>query len=364
MNLKAALLKLLARKRYDRDIDAARLQRILIVRPAKIGDTLCLFPLIRELKKALPDARIDVYAGVHNSFLFKYVTQVSRVYTRRRNRNWFGTLTEVLRMRRNRYDLVIDTMEIRFGKVLSLLLIDPVWLIGSSGFESRYGLWNSDLGLYYRLVRWKREHTTERMLGFLRALGIHHYDATMEFPIGDDAREYAQAFLQPYAGRRLIGLNAEASDAARSINETEVAEICKRIHARDPDALVVLFASPHRRERAGTLIESAKLDRVVPETGSRNIFDAAALVSRLDVMVSPDTSFIHIASAFDIATVGVYPRDDEHLVYWGPRSSRYRVVFPPHAGTGIRGFSTGQVVDAVMELLQPGEPGGMVLRDG
>jgi ADP-heptose:LPS heptosyltransferase len=362
MNLKATLLKLIARKKYNGDIDAGRLQRILIVRPAKIGDTLCLFPLIRELKKALPNTRIDVYAGVHNNFMFRYLPQVSQVYTQYRNRNWLRTLTEVIRMRHNRYDLIIDTMEIKFGKVLSLMLINPAWLIGSSGFASRYGLSNCDLGLYYRLVEWKREHTTERMLGFLQPLGILDYDDTMEFPIGEDSSDYARRFLKPYSNRRLIGLNAEASDQARSIHDAEIIEICRNIHQRDDNATIVLFSSPHKRAHVMALVDQARLQNVILEQGSRNIFDAAALVSQLDVMITPDTSFIHIASAFDIPTVGIYPKDDEHLVYWGPRSSRYRVIFPPRADTGIRGFSNTLVVDAALDLLQPGESGGKLLR--
>jgi ADP-heptose:LPS heptosyltransferase len=351
MNLKAVLLKLIARKKHHGDIDVNLLQRILIVRPAKIGDTLCLFPLIRELKNALPNARIDVYAGVHNNFMFRYLPQVSQVFTQYRNRNWLKTLTEVIRMRRNRYDLVIDTMDIKFGKVLSLVLINPVWLIGSSGFASRYGIWNADLQLYDQLVQWQTIHTTDRMLGFLQPLGIEYVDSSMEFPLGDDSKAFADNFLAPHKGRRLIGLNAEASDAARSIHDDEIIEICRGIEQKHNNVVIILFSSPHLREHASELITASGLNHVVAEKGSRNIFDAAALVSRLDVMISPDTSFIHIASAFDIPTVGIYRNDKNHIQTWGPRSSRFYVITPPRDSEGIRGFSIEETVDAAIELL-------------
>ena len=355
MNLKAALLKLIARKKHRSDIDTARLSRILIVRPAKIGDTLCLFPLIRELKQALPDARIDVYAGVHNNFLFRYLPQVSRVYTRYRNRHWAKTLAEVLRMRRNRYDLVIDTMEIKFGKVLALVLINPVWLIGTSGFESRYGIRNADLKLYDRLVQWQPVHTTDRLLGFLQPLGIESHNSAMELPLGDDSLRFADEFLEPYRDKCVIGLNAEASDSARSIHDDETIEICRALGRRHDDTVIILFSSPYRREHTIGLIAAANLGNVVPEQGSRNIFDAAALVSRLDLMISPDTSFIHIASAFDIPTVGIYRNDKDHIQTWGPRSSRSCVITPPHGSEGIRGFSIEQTVDAADALLAGSE---------
>ncbi len=355
MNLKAALLKLIARKKYHGDIDVSQLHRILIVRPAKIGDTLCMYPLIRELKKALPDARIDIYAGVHNNFMFRYLPRVSRVYTRHRNRNWLRTLVEIFRMRRQHYDLVIDTMDIKFGKVLSLVLIHPTWLIGSSGFASRYGIWNADLKLYDHLVQWRPIHTTDWLLGFLQPLGIEYDNSAMEFPLGEDSKTFADDFLKPHMGRCLIGLNAEASDTARSIHDSEIIEICRGIRRRHDNSVIILFSSPHLRKHADKLIATSGLDHVVAERGSKNIFDAAALVSRLDVMISPDTSFIHIAAAYDIPTVGIYRNDKNHIQTWGPRSSRSRVITPPRDSEGIRGFSIKQTVDAAIGLLNAGE---------
>jgi ADP-heptose:LPS heptosyltransferase len=122
------------------------------------------------------------------------------------------------------------------------------------------------------------------------------------------------------------------------------------------NVVIILFSSPHRREHANRLIKTAGLDHVVAEKGSRNIFDAAALVSRLDLMISPDTSFIHIASAFDIPTLGIYRNDRNHIRTWGPRSSRSCVITPPSDSEGIRGFSIEQTVDAAIGLLDKSDP--------
>ena len=74
MNIKAFLIQLLARKKYCDNFKPETFKKILIVRPAKIGDTICMTPLIRELKKAFPSARIDIYASTYNNFIFKYVS--------------------------------------------------------------------------------------------------------------------------------------------------------------------------------------------------------------------------------------------------------------------------------------------------
>jgi ADP-heptose:LPS heptosyltransferase len=99
------------------------------------------------------------------------------------------------------------------------------------------------------------------------------------------------------------------------------------------------------------LVENSKLNNVIIEHGTSGIFDAAALISLMKVMVSPDTSFIHIASAFDIPTVAIYQNDPDHLTYWGPRSSRYVVIQPEQADASIRGFSIEDTIIATIKLL-------------
>ena len=68
MNIKAVILKLIAEKSYKDDFRPETFKKILIVRTAKIGDTICLFPLIRELKKAYPSVQIDIYASTITIF--------------------------------------------------------------------------------------------------------------------------------------------------------------------------------------------------------------------------------------------------------------------------------------------------------
>lgn len=351
MSIKAVLTKWLTRKSYKGEFNPQDFRRILVVRPAKIGDTICLLPLIRELKKYLPAAEIDIYASTDNNFMFRFVPQVRHIYTKYKRRKAFSTLVEIFKMRANRYDLIIDTMDIRLGKIMTLVLINADWLIANTGFESRYGLNNADLELYYRLNSWQRIHTTERLLEYLHLLGIEDYDCSMEFPVGDDAIAFAKSFLKPYQHNRLIGFNADASSRERSILDTEIIDICRGINQSDSDIKILLFATPSRREHMRTLVEKSELNNVIIEHGTSGIFDAAALTSLMKVMVSPDTSFIHIASAFDIPTVAIYQNDPDHLAYWGPRSSRHVVIQPEQADASIRSFNIEDAVSATIKLL-------------
>jgi len=351
MSIKAKILKLIARKSYKNDFHPETFRKILIVRTAKIGDTICLFPLIRELKKAFPSALIDIYASTYNNYLFKYSPNVRHVYTRYKDRNTLSTFIDILKMRTNRYDLVIDTMDLRFGKTLALATINAKWLIANAGYEKRYGINNSDLGLYYKLTSWKQIHTIDRLLEFIQLLGIESYDNTMEFPIGDEAVSFARSFLKPYEDYKLIGLNADASDRARSIIDSEIIDICSKIKHRDSKIKILLFSSISRRDHMEAIIKDSGLENVILEDGTTSIFDAAALASLMNVMITPDTSFVHIASAFNTPTVAIFQNDQNHLKYWAPKSRKHIVIQPDQPGSSIRGFSVNDTVTAAMNLL-------------
>jgi ADP-heptose:LPS heptosyltransferase len=351
MNLKAAILRLLARKSHGNEFRPETFRRILIVRPEKIGDTICMLPMIRELKNAFPGAQIDVYASTYNNFMFRYMPEVNNVYTKYRKKNALGTLRSILRMRSNHYDLAIDTIDLRFGKILALTTINPDWLIGTSEHTNRYGIGPADLKLYYKLVPWKNIHMTDMLLEFLGPLGIHDVDGRMFFPVGDEAAENAKAFIAPYKNRTLVGLNADATSAERSLLNDEICSICRKLAAAAPYITIVLFSSPDRRQYMQNLVQNENLENVVCEAGTRNIFDASALAGLMRVIISPDTSFIHIASAFNVPTVAIFQNDPVHLKYWAPRSDHHIVIQPEQPGSTIRGFSIDETVSAAIDLL-------------
>ena len=351
MNIKAFLIKLLSRKKYSDNFKPETFKKILIVRPAKIGDTICMIPLIRELKKAFPSAGIDIYASTYNNFIFKYVSQVGQVYTGYRTRYIFRTIVDLFRMRANKYDLIINTMDIRLSTTVKLVFINATWLIAITGGTSRYGLDNADLELYYKVNPWTEIHTTDRLLEFLSLLGINNYDNTMEFPIGDRSIKFARSFLKPYENYKFIGLNADATSDARSLTDSDIINICRGLKKDQVNVKILLFCTRERQSHMKQLVNNAHLIDVLVEQGSKSIYDAAALASFMHVIISPDTSFVHIASAFNIPTVAIFPNYTAHINLWSPRSRKQVIIKPDEPGSTIRGFSIEKTVSSAIQLL-------------
>ncbi len=353
MNIKTSLIRILSKKKYSEKFAPQTFKKILIFRQAKIGDTICLFPLIRELKKAFPSTKIDVYASTYNNFMFKNVSQVNHVYTKYRTKHAFKTVLDLLRMRSNKYDLIIDTMELRLSRIIKLIFINAKWVAGVSDpiNTNRYDIKVSDLELYYRVNQYKHDHTSDRLLEFLPLLGVNNYDNTMELKINSEAMQFARSFLNTYKQYKLVVLNTEASNQARSLSGSDIVEICHKLKQEDKKILILLFSAREKRDHMKSLIKNFRLDNIILEEGTKNIFDAAALASFMSVIISPDTSFIHIASALDIPTVGIYQNDWEHISVWGPKSKKHIIIKPDFPGNTIKGFSIQKTVSATIQLL-------------
>lgn len=66
----------------------------------------------------------------------------------------------------------------------------------------------------------------------------------------------------------------------------------------------------------------------------------AAFIKRLSFLISPDTSAIHLASAFFIPSVVLYVQSDKALRIWEPYKTDYEVVV-----TDVDDLSNIQVAD-------------------
>jgi len=58
--------------------------KILVVKRDKIGDLLLATPMLRVIRTALPDARIDLLASDYNAWLLEGNRDIDRVWTYRR----------------------------------------------------------------------------------------------------------------------------------------------------------------------------------------------------------------------------------------------------------------------------------------
>jgi len=80
------------------------LQKILILRPDRIGDTVCSFPLIDSLIESFPQLKISIFASSKNYPLIKNDPRFDKIFIYRRN--IFRDIKEVFAIRREKYKCI------------------------------------------------------------------------------------------------------------------------------------------------------------------------------------------------------------------------------------------------------------------
>ena len=81
---------------------------ILLITLSNIGDAVMTTPVIVALRQQYPDASIDIVTDARASELFEHMPGKGTVFLKDKQAGWRGTARLVKRLRRQRYDLVVD----------------------------------------------------------------------------------------------------------------------------------------------------------------------------------------------------------------------------------------------------------------
>jgi heptosyltransferase-3 len=308
---------------------------VLVVVARRIGDVLLTTPLIRSVKRAWPDAAIDVLVFEGTQSALAANPDVRRVLTIPERPGLAGHLAFMLRLLR-RYDIALST---QYGDRPTL-------------YAFLAGRWRAGLLMPTRKERWKRAllqrwvsfdnsntHTVLMNLALAGLLGIEsHREVVVSWSAEDinqvntllgPARDPI-AVLHPYPR-----FNYKMWHAAGWI------EVANWLVARGHR--VVLTGGGDAAETAYV----AELARSMP-AGTLNLagrisFGATGcVVSRAAVFLGPDTAVTHAAAALGVPTVALYGPSDP--VKWGPWPGDYAAAVNPWRRLGNQAMNNVRLI--------------------
>jgi heptosyltransferase-3 len=289
-------------------------RRILVVVTRRIGDVLLATPVVRSLKAAWPDARIDMlaFAGtegfVAGSADLAQIVTVAERPARREHLRLFARLFR-------RYDLA-----------LSLVPGDRPTLYAFLAGRRRVGLLIDS-----RKHWWKRAlldawvpfdglntHTVLMHLALLRAVQVPPIRGVVpSFTSRDEAT--AQSALSRLRGAPYAVLHPYPKFRYKMWHETGWAEIGNWLAKEG--LCVVITGGPDGAEREYARRIAGAIDSALDLSGQLDLGALAAVLSRAALYVGPDTAVTHAAAALGIPTIALYGPSDP--VKWGPWPAGY-----------------------------------------
>jgi ADP-heptose:LPS heptosyltransferase len=326
--------------------------RLLLLRHDRIGDVIVSIPVLRALRARLPGAEIHILLSRTNHglepALLPYV-----------NRTWrydksLSSAIRILRsLRREHYDAVIDLSD---NASASAELIAR-W----AGARARVGINHSGSGVYTHavpLLDRARIHIVERMAQLLLPFGIDPaaIPLDLEYPLSDEDRARARTSLardgmsrrRPW---RLV-VNVSGGSPARYWGARNFIEFLNWFGTTDARFEIWIGGAPSYAKDIAA-IAAATGAAIVPPV--RGFHDYAAVIREFDLLLTPDTSVLHLGAAWKIPTIALFHQPPGAPLPWFPYRSPYRAVL--HAD-GVERIAVAAVQEATRSLLEERFPRG------
>jgi len=310
--------------------------RIVLIQANLLGDVIVTTPLLRHLRNSIPDARVAIVMRPKNRairpLLGDLLDDVLDFDTRP-----LAMLKFAARARAMRFDWLIDSSS-------DPLKSSPL-LVRLIGAKKSVGLPNGHEGLYDIVVREPpigTLHMADRYLTLTRAMGLPPpADPRIELTLPPEAAAWAKEHWPLQAGRPSTLVNISGTGPVKFWGVERFVALLRAAGAAHPELGFVIVG--HERDKPA-------IDQIVQQTAAvsapttSDFIRFAAYVNRATYVITPDTSVIHLAAAWQKPTLGLYvarPPGDT----WEPYRSPHVILQSPTVSVadisveqGISGF--------------------------
>jgi len=316
-------------------------QKIMVVALGRIGDLVLATPILQALKEDNPAHEVHLLAGRNNYQVVRHHPYIDRlhVYTKRP----LSTLKLLYRLRRARFDIWIDPKDHRSTE---------------SRFFARLGAARISIGyndtdkprVFTHSVKPHAEqlgvHASVRVLQALKPLEIASGGARPVLAVVPEAEQRLVAFLKQRAISTYYFVNISGAIPDRTWPTEKWIALLNAI-AQEDEVRFVLCGLPRDRAQAEQILRHTASATLYP---APSIIDAAAAVARAELILTVDTSIVHIASAFNKPIVSLHANIYREYTKYRPVSDQARCVRAPAEGAMVCEISVDQVLHEYRSL--------------
>jgi heptosyltransferase-3 len=282
--------------------------RILVVTLRRLGDVLFATPLIASLRRAFPQAVIDVLVFADTAGILAGNPDIDHIVTMPSRPGVWRGLALALRLAK-RYHLAVSTQSGDRPTVFALIAgrrhVGPID-DGSRGLLRRFALSRG-------VAPQSGLHRLEEMLRLADALGIARVGhlvcpGGVSRPVSaveDDQVDHPQPYAVVHAAP-MFRYKRWGQDGWRAV----------AAGLRERGLKIVATGGPAAAERAYLDEVWGDLPDIVRRDGQLSWPELAALLAGARLFVGPDTSVTHLAAATGCPTVALFGPTDPRL--WGP----------------------------------------------
>lgn len=299
----------------------------------KLGDAVVNTAFVAGVRALVPDAQIDVLASSASMDFWRKHRDIRRVW-KFQNPGLGECLKTSWAIRQEHFDYLV-TFKKRFRSEKTRLLL--ALAKPTKGFIAEEGRQNGQV-----------QHAVHKSRDSLNAIfGAAAAGLPLNYQLGFDVA--AASDLNATDGKTdVVLVNLFAAEPNRTVVTEVAAELLKELTAALPQSELWLLCTGETLAQAeAAQMRSGVSCRIV--NTQMDFTRLIAVCARADLIISPDTSLVHIASALGKPVLGIFQDDGIKSIEWAPRSVRSEIVIAP-SNDSIHGFSVAEVVQKARRL--------------
>ncbi|WP_440799981.1 glycosyltransferase family 9 protein [Serratia marcescens] len=314
LNIKIYIAKLIWDKRRKSNFDIKAIKTVLLLRnEGTIGDVVVSTPLVKCLYES--GYTVDLLLTKLSSVAMKYNPYVRHVYEAGDCNNevflkrFSHTVAEstIRTLNKNNYDLVVDLclFDTPVHRMMLFRDINAKFVLG-------FNKW-SCINHYSKSIPFKngKEHVTKAISLVANNMGLdfknrHAYDLHIPTEITFEVQEH----LSAWEDKVKIVINAFTGSPERNLSQEQLSQTIEMLSKKLDNIVFIIL--DHRKE----------LDVDLPDNVVINPFNSLhhvmELIRKVDLVISPDTSIVHISAAWKKPLISVYKNITDNNDLWAP----------------------------------------------
>jgi len=334
----------------NQKFDPSQIKKILLFHfDDKIGDLVINTILFRELKKLGPLISLDLITGKNSFDLVDEHPFLNQIFVFKKG--FFRTLFFASKLKKEKYDLVIDPRIMTDARTIYLLdQIQPKWLLGFH--KQDYRIYSDSINDDFKKI-----HMREKVRTILQKLGIEKINLEYSLIATPKASKLISRICSNSSLDRFIILNLYAGARFRSFLPNTAERLIKMIRNLGITQPIVLIGPPSKADELRNLVNTLPQQNLFFLSELQKISEVSELVRHSQLVITPDTSLVHIASAYNIPVISVF-RDDsdceeKNSIQWAPVSTFSRVILAfghTEGEVDVNTFPEALMQKALMEM--------------
>lgn len=334
------LLLLKSGRKGSSPVKFSQESKVLFIRLNRIGDALVTTPLLHEVKLQIK-CKIYLLADKNNSFIFSNNPDVDEVIVFKKGLKGFLEILKTIK--KENFDALVDLHDDVSTTV--------TYLLAMAKTPTKFGLRKANEIVYTQTVEKPdpaKFHVIDRLMQIARLFNIKAGSDTVNVnycPENGSIRKVDEVLKNKFPQKKfLIGINISAGSQARFWGVEKYRELLGFLSNYD---INVLLLCSEKEAGEALAINGGREDNIFY---SPSFDEFASVISKLDMLYTPDTMAVHLASAFCVPVFGMYVHYNTKDMIWTPYRSDFECVITEN--NTLNDVTYNQVIDKFKPFLE------------